>query len=363
MLSKGQAPSRDAFGTTPKEIIQRFLQYLGANEKRDLLLASYLERVDEALFHTLAETFLGGAAVVNLAQLKRRSVLEEDSQGHLSLHALMRQALQDQEKNERPELYERIHRFLFEYFDQKAAVQSARDINERSVTALLETLPHAMALGTEEFGTWLFERVEHYSTAGEYQVLQSVFEQSLLVFAENTWQYANSASWLANTQMTLGHLDQAEAMYYKALKINEALEFREGMAIQYSNLGVLYKTRGQFDQAENMHHNALKMHEALGHSQGMASNYSNLGLLHQARGELDQTEEMHHKALKIHEALGRQEGMANQYGNLGIVYKDRGERAEARRHWLLARDLFAELGSPNEQTVQGWIDALDVDST
>lgn len=352
LLAKGLAPSRDAFGSNPEDVIQRFLQYLGADEKRDLVLTSYLDRVDEALFHTLAETFLGGAAMVNLAQLKRRSVLEENSQGHLSLHALMRQALQDQEKAERPELFERIHRLLFEHFDDMATVDDARDVEERHVAALRSTVPHAIALGAEVLGVWLGERVETYFTAGRYQDLQSVLERSLVACSKGSALHAICLSWLARAHLTLGRLDIAEAMYKESLGISEALDCKEEIAIAVGNLGNVYRVRGALDQAEAFYNQALDISKTLGVDAGIAADYGNLGNVYQARGELIQAEAVYLQSFEIYELLGDKGGMADNYGNLGCVYQTRGDLEQAERMFQKAIEINEELGHQSAMASQ-----------
>jgi tetratricopeptide (TPR) repeat protein len=94
----------------------------------------------------------------------------------------------------------------------------------------------------------------------------------------------------------------------------------------------------------------------------MAMNYNNLGNVHATRGKLDRAVEMYEKALAIDKELGRREGMASNYGNLGNVYKTRGNFAEARRVWMIARDLYRAIGIPHmEAKLQGRIDALPPD--
>ncbi|MBS0587978.1 MAG: tetratricopeptide repeat protein, partial [Proteobacteria bacterium] len=44
-------------------------------------------------------------------------------------------------------------------------------------------------------------------------------------------------------------LDQAIEYHQKALKIDQELGSKEGMANAYTNLGNVYKTRGDLDQA------------------------------------------------------------------------------------------------------------------
>ena len=69
-----------------------------------------------------------------------------------------------------------------------------------------------------------------------------------------------------------------------------------------------------------MYRKALALNEALGSKEGMASNYGNLGLVYKTRGELDKAEEMYKKSLEI-TSLGLEGGTAADYGNLGIVYE------------------------------------------
>ena len=153
-------------------------------------------------------------------------------------------------------------------------------------------------------------------------------------------------------------------MYRKALAIDEAMGRKEGMAIQYGNLGNLFSDRGDLDGAEEMYRKSLALtrrwggrrgwrtsmaisatssataaiwtgrrrciakpshRRGDGRKEGMAADYGNLGLLRRARGDLDGAEEMYRKSLAIDEAMGRKEGMANQYGNLGNLLSDRGD--------------------------------------
>ena len=74
-----------------------------------------------------------------------------------------------------------------------------------------------------------------------------------------------------------GDLNDAEAMYRKALGLNEELGSKEGVAIAHRNLGNVYSTRGDLDQAEAMYRKALGLSEELGRKEGMAANYGNLG--------------------------------------------------------------------------------------
>jgi len=143
---------------------------------------------------------------------------------------------------------------------------------------------------------------------------------------------------------TRGDLDGAEAMYRKALEINEKLGLLEGMAIQYGNLGIVMGIRGDLEGAEAMYRKSLVIDEKLGRLEGMANNYGNLGVVMDTRGDLDGAEAMYRKALAINEKLGRLEGMADQYCNLGNVMGIRGDLEGAEVMYRKALEIDEKLG-------------------
>ncbi|MFT4557068.1 MAG: tetratricopeptide (TPR) repeat protein [Planctomycetaceae bacterium] len=162
---------------------------------------------------------------------------------------------------------------------------------------------------------------------------------------------------------TLGDLDRAEKMFVKALKIDEGLGRKEGMATAYGNLGIVYKTRGELGRAEQMHLKALEIDKKLGNMKGVARHSGNLAVVYMTRDDLDQAEEMHRNALRINEELGHKEGMASNYGNLGSIARRRGDAVKARELWTKSRDLFDEIGIPDKvERVQGSLDRLENDS-
>jgi protein O-GlcNAc transferase len=60
------------------------------------------------------------------------------------------------------------------------------------------------------------------------------------------------------------------------------------------------------------------------------------------------TEEMHLKSLKLEEELGRKDGIAITYGNLGGMYLETADKVHMCRCWRKARDLWREIGRPDE---------------
>ena len=70
------------------------------------------------------------------------------------------------------------------------------------------------------------------------------------------------------------------------LTLAEAEKDDEFIAAALGNLGVLAKTRGDLAAAEGYYTQALKLNQELGRKEGMANQYGNLGGLEHARGNM-----------------------------------------------------------------------------
>ena len=53
-----------------------------------------------------------------------------------------------------------------------------------------------------------------------------------------------------------------------------------------------------------MHKKSLALEEELGRKEGMASDYGNLGIVYRTRGDLDRAEEMYEKSLELFRQVG-----------------------------------------------------------
>ena len=86
------------------------------------------------------------------------------------------------------------------------------------------------------------------------------------------------------------------------------------MAIQYVNMGIVYRIRGDLDQALKMYEKALAINEERGRKEGMAGSYVNMGNVYRIRGDLDQALEMYLKSLKLFEEIGAKDQVAKVKG-------------------------------------------------
>ena len=142
-----------------------------------------------------------------------------------------------------------------------------------------------------------------------------------------------------------------------SLSISESLKDKEKVAIIYGALGNIRKESNDFDGANNYYEKSLKTNESLGRKEGVAVQYENLGTLW-INKDMDKAFNYYNNALKINEHLGVKDRAALDYANMGLVCKRQEKYTEARTYLEKSLLLYKPLGSPHTKTVQGWLDAL-----
>lgn len=138
----GKIPELGDFGGDHPLILARFLEHLESEADKLLRLASYPAAVDAAVLDMLAEQFLGGRANADWSRIYSRSVVSEEKDGTRSLHDLLRQALQERERRDRPELYRDIHRNLFTWFAARCDGDDPQAITEQHDRCFLAAVRH-----------------------------------------------------------------------------------------------------------------------------------------------------------------------------------------------------------------------------
>jgi tetratricopeptide (TPR) repeat protein len=122
------------------------------------------------------------------------------------------------------------------------------------------------------------------------------------------------------------------------------------MAQTWGNLGNVYAQQGKWDRAIAMYEQSLETCERLGDVHGMAQTWGNLGNVYAQQGKWDRAIAMYQKDLEISERVGDVHGMAQTWGNLGILYLQTDRPDEAKPLLARAYLIFAQLGSPSQQT-------------
>ena len=174
LLADGQPPDPTQFGGSHPEILRRFLDHLSEVELSMVRLAAYPQELTEAETTALAGAFLGGIGHLDWGWLRRQGFFETDADGDLLMHALMRDALQGQDRAERPETFAAIHRWLFERYDALARPAAVGAVTRDSEIAFARALHHRLQFDAPGFFPWFWARVAIYRDARRSGFLEGV---------------------------------------------------------------------------------------------------------------------------------------------------------------------------------------------
>lgn len=232
----------------------------------------------------------------------------------------------------------RILDLAHEFFFRTGDIQSAKSVLEKWLNLS----------GSKEVSTTTADAYGNlgnvYGALHQFDSAVKMYRKSLTInkmrrrSMEIAKDYGNIGALYLNQDQ--GKLNLAEWYLLKARVKNEAIDCKEGMARDYSNLGILYMIRGKLDAAKRAHLKSLAIEESLPNSnEGMASSYGSLGDLYSKLGDLDSAEEYYQKSLAINSDIGRAREMTIDYRNLSILYKERGDHDRANEMESASRKL------------------------
>jgi hypothetical protein len=213
----GGTPKPEDFGGDHPLILARFLEHLDSETDRLLRLASYPAALEPAVLDVLADRFLGSRAAADWSRLYTRSLVSEERDDSRHLHDLLRQALQERERRERPELYRDIHRALFSWFAQRCEESDPRAITVQHERCFLAALRHLSRVDEREAVRWSIRQMQRFEDAARWRALEEACTVVLAIAerafgAEDPWTTAN-LSWLARVYRDTGRYADAEQLF------------------------------------------------------------------------------------------------------------------------------------------------------
>jgi len=156
---------------------------------------------------------------------------------------------------------------------------------------------------------------------------------------------------IANIYNFQGDYVKALDYYEKALKLKEEIGDKEGISTQYGNIGIVFKDmagKPQYNAAQKdsllhlaleYYFKALKTNEEIGYKNGMGMNLGNIALVYDnlSLTTIDNKKQkelflkaidFYSRALKIAEETSNIYGIARQTGNIGVMYAKRNDYAK-----------------------------------
>ena len=118
-----------------------------------------------------------------------------------------------------------------------------------------------------------------------------------------------------------GQLDEAEALYYESIAIQEKYGDFKGVAGNYNNLGILYDSKGEPEKSIDFLEKSIEYQSKAGDWASVAKGLTNLGNTHNKYGDLNKSLEYQEQALKLNLWLGNDVEISRSYNNLGTTNK------------------------------------------
>jgi tetratricopeptide (TPR) repeat protein len=252
-----RAPSPSDFQGTPRDVLDRFLHYLDRSETETLKVLSAARFWDQELFESLIEEFNTGYSATALPELRRFSfVQKEQIPGTWTIHPLMREAL---EEHLDAELHRRVHRYLFDYYNDSLEGLESTAISDGHKMALTEAFHHGRyALATDELSDWFTTAEEVFRRAALWQFLIPLYEEFARLIEDHLGpEHPNTAASINNLAALYdaqGRYEEAEPLYERALEIREKVLGPEhpNTALSINNLAQLYREQGRYEEAERL---------------------------------------------------------------------------------------------------------------
>jgi len=138
----------------------------------------------------------------------------------------------------------------------------------------------------------------------------------------------------------IGEPQKAITYYELALKIQEFINDKKGMAYSLNNIAYVYDNQGDVPKGLEYMHKALKIQEEIQDKVGIAISLINIGNVLRANGEENKAIDYFNRGLKINEELQNNSAMAVALLNIGDVYYTKNDTVQALLHFKKALQLY-----------------------
>ncbi|MBL4656482.1 MAG: tetratricopeptide repeat protein [Flavobacteriales bacterium] len=227
---------------------------------------------------------------------------------------------------------------------RKGNLSNALDFNFKSLEIkkqLKETRGIAVTLGN--IGLVYYNQGDYPKALDHYFKALRLFEE-----VEDSSRISIGLGSIGIVYRLQGNRTEALEYFFKALKISEELNKKGHVAVWLSNIGGVYQeianasndeieSQANYSKALEHYLKALKANEDIDRKPGIAINLGNIGLIYRHQGNNPEALKHHLKALELDQELGNKNGIARHLGNIGSLYTDSRQFKDAER--VLLRSL------------------------
>ena len=169
--------------------------------------------------------------------------------------------------------------------------------------------------------------------SGSAIVAIGYFEQSLAIYRELDSQLdiSNSLNNLGFVHGTdLADYEKSLEYHVEALRVREALNDDNAVALSLNNIGIIYDRLGEHTRALEYFERSLELRTRAGGVNRSAGTLSNIGDVYLETGDHEKALAYHERALEIRRRIGEKPGVANSLRAIGNVRAAMGQTDVAR---------------------------------
>ena len=199
-----------------------------------------------------------------------------------------------------------------------------------------------------------------YNELGQMQRARESYGEALRIRKKirDRWGEGYTLNKLGSHYRFLGNTKQALFYFQQALSIRREVGDRRGEGITLNDLGGLYHSLGDKEQALAYYQQALSIHREVGDHLEEGTTLGNLGFLYHSLDDKEQALSYSQQALSISREVGDRRGEGYTLWNIGALYFKQNRYDVSLACFLLSRNIFEEVQSPNRDKVQKRIDGL-----
>jgi signal transduction histidine kinase len=129
----------------------------------------------------------------------------------------------------------------------------------------------------------------------------------------------------------------------KSKQFSGNLDYTEGLADAYRNIGAFNNKQGNYDSAKVLFRTGIQLAERVSYKPGLANLYASIGLSYYETGFLASATEYYLMSLKIKRDLGLKAEIASTLNNLGLIAVDRKQFKKALEFFNEAKSIRENL--------------------
>lgn len=200
-----------------------------------------------------------------------------------------------------------------------------------------------------------------YRRQGRYDRAVECLEQALLLARDvgDRMGEMDALGGLGNVHRTQGRYEPAARALEQVLDLARRLGDRHHQLFSVIVLAHVRRAQGRHDLAARYYAQGLDIAREHADLNYQFEAVQGLGRLHHADGRPDSAVGFHRRALELAEKLDQPADMARAHDGLGHANRALGQDAEAREHWLRARDILTAAGVEYTEDEQANVAAID----